>query len=46
LQDPNPDPSLEVMDLDPDPKQEMHIIKNHLKIIKNKQFGSYDIKKR
>jgi hypothetical protein len=34
------------MDSDPDPKQEMHLIKNHLKIIKNKQFDNYDIKKR
>jgi hypothetical protein len=34
-QDPdlNPDPLLEVMDSDPDPKQEMHLIKNHLNII-------------
>jgi hypothetical protein len=29
--DPNPDPYLEAMDSDP--KQEMHLIKNHLKII-------------
>jgi hypothetical protein len=45
LQDLNPD--LEVLDSDPDPyrypKQEMHLIKNYLKIIKNKQFDSYDI---
>jgi hypothetical protein len=34
------------MDSDPDPKQEMHLIKNHLKIIKNKLFDIYDIKKR
>jgi hypothetical protein len=34
------------MDSDPDPKQEMHPIKNHIKIIKNKQFDNYDIKKR
>jgi hypothetical protein len=24
------------MDSDPDPKQEMHLVKNHLKIIKNR----------
>jgi hypothetical protein len=37
--------SVEVTDSDPDPKQESHLIKNHLKIIKNKQFDNYDIKK-
>jgi hypothetical protein len=47
LQDPDPDmdPQLEVMDSDPDPKQEMHLIKNHLKIIKIKEFDNYDIRK-
>jgi uncharacterized FlgJ-related protein len=34
------------MDSDPDPKQKMHLIKNHPKIIKNKQFDNYDNKKR
>jgi hypothetical protein len=29
------------MDLDPDPKQEMHLIRNNQKIIKNKQFYNY-----
>jgi hypothetical protein len=32
------------MDSDPDPKQEMHLNKNHLKSSKNKQFDTYDIK--
>jgi hypothetical protein len=34
------------MDLDLGPKPEMPLIKNHLKIIKNKQFNNYDIIKR
>jgi hypothetical protein len=39
-QDPDTDPSLGIIDSVPDPKQEMHFIENHLKVIKNMQFDT------